>query len=111
MNKADKIMITRNPQAQVNWQNSRIITGDVVAQIKKLKNSSEKDMAILGSGSIINLFTENNLIDEYQIMIDPVAIGSGTSVFSGIRAPLTLKLNRVRTFKSGVVLLYYHGTN
>lgn len=111
MNKAEKILITRNPQEEVGWKNTTTVTGDVVTQIRKLKAASAKDFTILGSGSIINLFTEYNLIDEYQIMIDPVAIGSGTSIFSGIKSPLPLKLKRVRTFKSGVVLLCYHGSN
>jgi dihydrofolate reductase len=83
------------------------MSGDIAEQIRKLKASSGKDMAILGSGSIINLFTDCGLIDEYQFMIDPVALPDGTVVFKGIKQKLDLQLTSSRIFESGVVLLCY----
>lgn len=47
------------------------------------------------------------LVDEYQIMVDPVALGDGTPIFKGIKNKLDLKLIKTKTFKSGVVLLCY----
>ena len=67
-------------------------------------------MTILGSGAIINLFTDYNLIDEYQFMIDPVAIPNGTSVFKNIKQKLDLRLTGSKVFNSGVVLLNYQPT-
>ena len=66
-----------------------------------------KDMTLLGSGTIVTLFAEQGLIDEYQIMVDPVVIGGGTPLFKGMKQKLDLKLAATRTFKSGVVLLCY----
>lgn len=66
-----------------------------------------KDMTILGSGSIVSLFAEHGLIDEYQFMIDPIAIGDGTPIFKGISHQLDLKLTDTKIFKSGAVLLSY----
>jgi dihydrofolate reductase len=106
MNKAEKIVFSRTLKT-ADWNNTRVMNGNIVEEIKKLKQTPGKDMTILGSGSIVTLFAEYNLIDEYMIMIDPVAIGEGVSIFKGIKHPLNLKLTSTKTFKSGVVLLCY----
>jgi dihydrofolate reductase len=72
-----------------------------------MKQLPGKDMTLLGSGSILTQFAEQGLIDEYQIMVDPVVLGDGTPIFKNIKHKLDLKLTRTRTFKSGVVLLCY----
>ncbi len=106
MNKAEKIVFSRTLE-KAEWNNTRLIKENIVEEIKKLKQTPGKDMTILGSGSIVTLFAEYGLIDEYEIMIDPVAIGDGTPIFKGIRNKLDLKLASTRTFKSGSVLLCY----
>ena len=75
--------------------------------IKKLKKVSVKDLAILGSGSLVNQLTNEGLVDEYQLMINPVALGEGTPLFKGITQKLELRLTKSRVFKSGLVLLTY----
>lgn len=106
MNRAEKIAFSRKPFTP-RWHNTRIITGDIVGQVRALKATPGKNMTILGSGSIISLFTEHELIDEYQFMIDPVAIPDGTRVFAGITRRLELEVSGSKVFKSGVVLLSY----
>lgn len=106
MNTAEKIVFS-NTLSEANWENSRILNGNIIKKMQALKQSDARDFAILGSGSIINLFANHDLIDEYQLMIDPVAIGKGTSIFNGIKRDLQLKLSAVRAFDSGVVLLTY----
>lgn len=111
MNSSEKLVITTNQHFEATWNNSRVMWGDVVEKMRELKQTSSKDMAILGSGSIISLFSDHRLIDEYQIMIDPVAIVSGTPIFHGIKSNLNLKFTSSRIFKSGVVLLNYNLNN
>ncbi|CAG0953247.1 partial dihydrofolate reductase, partial [Anaerolineae bacterium] len=106
MNKADKIVFSRTLN-KVEWNNTRLVKDKMVEEIRKLKQMPGKDMTVLGSGSIVTQFAEQGLIDEYQIMIDPVAIGAGTPIFKGIKHKLDLKLVTTRTFRSGVVLLCY----
>jgi dihydrofolate reductase len=106
MNEAEKIVFSHT-HIEAGWKNTQLINGDIAGKVKQLKLSPGKDLTVLGSGSIVNLFTERKLIDEYQVMIDPVAIGKGTTLFSGIKNKLTLELTNVKTFKSGVILLYY----
>jgi dihydrofolate reductase len=106
MNKAEKIVFSRTLR-KVMWNNSRLIKDNMINEIKKLKQSSENNMTLLGSGSILAQLSEYALIDEYQIMIDPVVINKGTSIFEGISRKLELALTNTKTFDNGVVLLCY----
>jgi dihydrofolate reductase len=106
MNKADKIVFSRTLK-KAGWNNTRLVKDNIVEEIMKMKRMPGKDMTLLGSGSIVTLFAEQGLIDEYQVMVDPVVLGRGTPIFKGIKHKLDLKLIATRTFKSGVVLLSY----
>jgi dihydrofolate reductase len=106
MNKSQKIVVSHTLD-KADWNNTTILKGDLVEEITKLKQQSGNDITILGSGSIVTQLAEAGLIDEYQIMIDPVAIGKGTPIFNGIQHNLNLTLTGNRVFKSGVVLLTY----
>lgn len=106
MNNANKIVFSRT-LSKADWENTRLIKDNIVEEISKLKKLPGKDMTILGSGSIITQFAEAGLIDEYQFMIDPVALGNGTPIFKNIHAKMDLELLSSRVFKSGTVLLTY----
>lgn len=106
MNNADKIVFSRTLK-KVEWNNTRLVKDNIEEEIEKMKQMTGKDMTLLGSGRILTQFAEQGLIDEYQIMVDPVVLGDGTPIFKGIKHTLDLKLTRTRTFKSGVVLLCY----
>lgn len=106
MNKAEKIVFSRTLK-KAGWNNTRVMKENIVEEIKMMKQTPGRDMTILGSGSIVTQLAEQGLIDEYQIMVDPVALGDGTPVFQGMKHKLDLKLTGTRTFKSGVVLLSY----
>lgn len=106
MNRFEKIVFS-NTLKKAEWENSRIVNGDIVGEISRMKEQPGKNLTILGSGSIVTQFAEHGLIDEYQVMIDPVAIGYGTAFLNGIGHKLDLELTDMRKFKSGVVLLTY----
>lgn len=106
MNRAEKIVFSRTLDS-ADWHNTRIIRDNMVEQIRQLKQQPGNDLTLLGSGSILTQFADHGLIDEYQIMLDPVAIGQGTPIFNNLIRPLDLKLSMSRVFKSGVVLLHY----
>jgi dihydrofolate reductase len=106
MNAAEKIVFSRSLK-KADWSNTTIVSGDLIGEVKKMKQKEGNNMTILGSGSIVSQLADAGLIDEYQIMVDPIAIGDGTPIFSGIQKQLNLKLTATRTFKTGVVLLSY----
>ncbi len=106
MNNADKIVFSRTLK-KAEWNNTRLVKDNIVEEIKRMKQMPGKDMTLLGSGSIVTQFAQQGLIDEYQIMVDPVVLGDGTPIFKGLKHTLNLKLTATRTFRSGVVLLSY----
>jgi len=84
MNKAEKIVFSRIMK-KADWNNTRVMTGDIIEEIRKIKQTPGKDMTILGSGTIVSQFSEAGLIDGYQFILDPVVLASGTSIFTGIQ--------------------------
>ena len=105
MNKSEKIVFSKTMQ-KADWQNTRIINENIFDEIRKLKQAG-RDMTLLGSGNLLKQLAAEGLIDSYQIMVDPVAIGDGTPLFKNIKSHLDLKLTSTRTFKNGEVLLNY----
>ena len=106
MTKAEKIVFSRT-LATASWANTRIVQHDIYGEVKRLKETGTKDLTILGSGSIVSQLADHGLIDQYSLMLVPVAIPYGSSFLHGISRKLDLKLTSTRTFKSGVVLLNY----
>ena len=106
MNKAQKIVFS-NTLNDVTWANTTLVKTKPEDEIIRLKSEAQKDMTILGSGSLVTQLAQARLIDEYQLMIYPVALGSGISIFNGLRDNLNLKLTDTRVFKSGTILLTY----
>lgn len=106
MNASEKIVFSRTLR-KASWENTRIIATDPVRAIRRLKREREGSLTILGSGSIVTLCAEHGLIDDYQIMIDPVLIGSGTPIAKGLTHTVDLQLVSHRLFSSGVILLRY----
>jgi dihydrofolate reductase len=106
MNNAEKIVFSTTLQT-AGWHNTSLLKENMEKEIRKMKQEPGKDMTILGSGSIVTQFAEHGLIDEYQIMVNPVVLGDGIPLFKNIKHTLHLKLTGRRTFKSGTVLLNY----
>ena len=109
MNQLPKVVFSTTLD-QASWNNTRLVSSDLVLEIRRLKNESGPGMAILGSGSIIGQLAPEHVIDEYQMILDPVALGNGRSMFHGIKDPLDLKLTKTRTFRNGKVYLCYEPT-
>jgi len=106
MNNLEKIVISRSLN-QVDWKNTRLVKNGLLAEIRKLKQQSGKDLVIFGSGSIVSQLAQHGLIDEYQIIVNPIVIGRGKTMFEGIKDKLALKLTKTRSFRNGKVLLNY----
>jgi len=109
MNSMPKVVFSRTLD-QASWNNTKLVKGDLAAEIRKLKQEPGPDMAILGSGSIVSQLAREGLIDEYQIVVNPVVLGAGRTMFEGVKEKLSLKLTRTRAFGNGNVLLCYEPT-
>lgn len=106
MNKLPKVVFSRTLD-KVSWDNTRLVKGDLATEVRKMKQAPGEGMVILGSGSIVSQLAQANLIDEYQIVVKPVALGEGRTMFDGLKQKLTLKLTKTRAFTNGNVLLSY----
>jgi dihydrofolate reductase len=78
MNNLPKIVFSRTLD-NVKWQNTSLVKDNIEGEIEKMKNQSGKNMAILGSGSIVSSFGQRGLIDEYSFMVNPIILGDGQS--------------------------------
>ena len=106
MNNLSKVVFSRTLD-KASWNNTKLVKGDLTDEIRKMKKEPGEDMVILGSGSIVSQLAQHGLIDEYQIVVNPVALGKGRTMFDGIKEKLPLKLTKTRTFGNGNVLLCY----
>lgn len=104
MNNMPKVVFSRT-LGKASWNNTTLVKGDVAAAVHKLKHESGPDMVILGSGTIVSQLAREGLIDGYQIVVNPVVLGSGRTMFDG--AKLSLRLTSTRAFSNGNVLLCY----
>lgn len=109
MNNLPKIVFSRTLDT-VAWKNTRLVKGDLLTEVRKMKQEPGDDMVILGSGSLVSQLASSGLIDAYQLVLSPLALGKGRSMFEGIRDRLDLKLTKTRTFANGKVVLDYQST-
>lgn len=106
MNRLSKIVLSNSLKA-ADWDNTRLITGDAAAAFNDLKQQPGKDMVIFGSGTIVSQFTRLGLIDEYRIIVNPVVLGAGRTMFSGLAEQVNLTLIDAKPCRNGNVVLYY----
>jgi dihydrofolate reductase len=106
MNNMPKFVFSRTMD-KASWKNTTVVRGDLLAEVKKMKEQSGSGMAILGSGTIISQLVAAGLIDEYQMVVNPIILGKGRTMFEGVKDIVKLKVTKTRSFKSGKVFVCY----
>ncbi len=109
MNTTPKIVFSRTLD-QVSWgtwKNARLVKDNAAGEIARLKQLPGKDMVIYGSANLVQGFTELGLIDEYQLLVFPLLLGSGKRLWEEMEHSVPLRLLRAQAFKNGVTVLYY----
>lgn len=109
MNSLSKIVFSKSLD-KVTWNNTKLFSDILVEEITELKELPGKDMAILGSSKLASTFIKHDLIDEFRVIVNPLILGQGISLFQGLQNQLNLKLLKAETFESGNVLLKYTTT-
>ena len=104
-----KIVFSRTLK-NVDWKNTELKQEVVKEEILDLKQQAGKNI-LVGSPSLIVAFAQLNLIDEYQLSVQPTVIGSGLPLFKNVKDRVDLKLLKTKTFGCGAVALYYEPTN
>lgn len=92
---------------QVTWNNTTLLKGELTAEVRKLKRQAAADIVVMGSGSLVAQLAEAGLVDEYQIVLNPLVVGQGRTLFEGVQRKLPMKLAKSRPFANGNVVLFY----
>ncbi|MFL5788679.1 MAG: dihydrofolate reductase family protein [Flavisolibacter sp.] len=100
-----KIVFSRTME-KVDWKNSKLKNEIVKEEILELKEQVGKNI-LVGSPGLIVALSQLDLIDEYQLGVQPIILGSGLSLFKNIKDRINLKLLKTKTFGCGAVILYY----
>jgi dihydrofolate reductase len=106
MNSYTKIVFSKT-LVKPEWNNSRIMRGDIAASIIELKKLPGRNMIIYGSGRMVDSLIQLGLVDEYQLWVHPVIIGKGKPLFNNLHSTINLELYKAKRFSSGVMLLCY----
>lgn len=106
MNNLPKVVFSRTLD-KVTWNNTKLVKSGLIEEVRKMKDEPGEGMVILGSGSIVSQLSQHRLIDEYQIVLTPIALGTGRTIFDGLTNRLPMKRTQTRTFENGNVFLCY----
>ena len=103
-----KIVYSRTLQ-HVDWKNTTLKKEVIKEEILELKQQAGKNI-VVGSPSLIVAFAQLDLIDEFQLGVQPIVVGSGLPLFKNITDRIDLKLLKTKTFGCGAIMLYYEPT-
>jgi dihydrofolate reductase len=106
MNSLQKVVFSRTLR-DAAWSNTTVVSDGMPAAVRRMKEEPGPGMVILGSGSIVTQLAREGLIDEYQLVLNPVILGGGRQLCEGLGDRLGLRLDSARTFANGNVVLRY----
>jgi dihydrofolate reductase len=92
---------------KADWNNSTILSGNVVEEVKKLKQRLKGDILVSGSAKLVQTLIANDLVDQLNLMVFPVILGSGKRLFGDTKDLKTLRLKESRTVGDGVAIMVY----
>jgi dihydrofolate reductase len=106
MNNTPKLVVS-NTLKTLEWQNSTLVSGDVAAELTRLKQQPGKNIGITGSGTLVRSLLRDDLLDELHLLVHPFIVGSGKRLFVAGTGQKPLKLVDAQTFSTGVLYLTY----
>jgi dihydrofolate reductase len=106
LNASEKFVFSKTLK-DVTWHNSHILREFDPHAIEAMKNQPGEDIIVFGSGTIVSQLTDHGLIDEYQLVVSPIILGSGKLLFSGVTKRTNLRLLDAKTYSSGNITLRY----
>src|SRR6266404_6006260 len=90
-----------------NLKNTVVISDNLAEEINKLKQTNDSDIVIFGSPSAVRSLSQEKLIDDYWLYVNPVILGKGIPVFEGLKEKIKLRTVGTKTFPGGVVAIHY----
>jgi len=105
-NHVQKIVVSKTMK-DIDVKNAKVISENIAAEIRKLKEGPGKEIILFGSPTLSHTLTEENLVDDYWLFVNPILLGDGLPLFNGLKHTINLKLLTNKIFPSGVVCLHY----
>ena len=99
--------VVSNKLANPDWANTTVLSGDIAAEIRKVKERAGRELQVHGSGQLVRFLLENDLVDRLNLMVFPVIVGAGRRLFPENGPATGLALDRSRTTGSGVEISVY----
>jgi dihydrofolate reductase len=106
MNELPKVVFSKTLQ-DANWSNSRVARGELAEEIATLRQEPGGDIIAWGGASFVQALSRAGLVDEYRLVVNPVALGAGLPLFKDLSTPIKLQLVEATTYDTGVVLQIY----
>lgn len=100
-----KVVFTRSLD-QSPWENTVLAT-DLVAEVTRLKEQDGRDIIVYGGASFVSALIREGLVDEFNLFVNPTALGDGMQIFEGLTHKQPLTLVEARPFDCGIVALKY----
>lgn len=106
VNDVKKYVVSKTLESH-SWKNSIFLKGDVVSELKRLKQESGPDLHVYGSGNLVQTLMKHDLVDEFWLKIFPVTLGQGKRLFAEGTVPAAFKLTDSKVSPSGVIFANY----
>ena len=106
LNSATKFVASRSSR-ELGWANSVPLSGDIVHEVRKLKQGNGPELQVHGSGNLIQTLLKNDLVDELRLKIFPITLGAGKRLFAEGTVPAGFRLIDSRASPSGVIVANY----
>jgi dihydrofolate reductase len=109
MNDLPKVVFSKTLES-ADWNDSRVARGDLAEEISALRREPGGDIVAWGGASFVQAISRQGLVDEYRLVINPVALGNGLPLFKDLSGPIELQLVQATTFANGAALHIYQPT-
>lgn len=106
MNSVEKVVASRTLE-KADWNNSRLLEGELPGAVEKLKRQPGKDVYVFGSADLVAALLRYELVDEYRICIAPVVLGKGNPLFKPSDRTFDMKLTKTTPLRTGAVIMFY----
>jgi len=107
INEVKKYVVSNDSSLKLDWENSELITGDIVEKVKKLKERDGSDLEVWGSSYLVQTFLKHDLVDELWLKIFPITLGTGKRLFAEGTIPAAFELIKSGVSPKGVIFADY----
>ncbi len=98
--------VASNTLTSAEWRNTTVLNGDVVAEIRRIKEIPGRDISVLGSGNLVRTLAKNDLVDTYVLAVYPIVLGTGKRLFEEVDLLRLELVDSTRTATGGMLLTY-----